>query len=410
MDKNYKHVKEVEYIDKIDIYTFLRDGSGNKEVYDQELYNNVQDNLAPGEIYTYKALCETLHQERYGGNQKKSQLKELARYFDFEYDKDRKRYIIKEIYTIPQDPRSKSPANTKYADHIRVLLLSYLVKQKTCNPEGAVYISLQNLYKALGIVNQQYIEMKKPGNDKKLRDGIRKELEAKVESKDRSYDVVNLQDKTLKYYVDNFYYRCGSKFSSIVKYVLNKLDNQNYIRYYQIYILYKEEHDFKGKPITKCTHSTDVETEDILAIERQIMDEFGFKNDQDIWFGGRTVEYWDRVLEEVQGIYPDVCRLYRYYKIIGNLNNLLKALSQEQETEEMRMLNDKIIYFLNTQAENNMYKSFEESDPKKWLSNRYLDAQYYLSDKLIKIKDKRTTSIESEIFTEDELEFFNGLQ
>ena len=365
--------------EKIDIYALLKKGTEK----DEELFNNAQK-MSKGEILTYKELCEILNQKRVGGNQKTSQLKEFSRFFDFEYDKDIKRYVIKEIYSSPLPQRFKSPANTKYADHIKVLLLSYLLKHKNANPGGAVYISYQRLYKALGIVNQQYIEMQRPEKKKVLKESIRQDLEGK------EYNIINLEDKTLSYYINNFYYRCGSKFSSIINTVLDTLENQNYITHSKSYGLYKAELN-EDNEIINITYenSTDIETEDLLDVEREIMDEFGFKNDQDIWYGGKTEEYWERVLEEAQTLYPEIHKLYRCHKIIGTKNNLLKALSRTEETDEMHELNKKIIDFIDKQAENNMYKSIEENpeDNNKHLSNRYVSAQKYLSNKLIKIKD-----------------------
>lgn len=358
--------------EKIDIYALLSKGTEK----DEELYVNAQ-NLKEGE-FTYKEICEILHQKRVGGNQKASQLKEFARFFDFEYNKGIKRYVIKEIYPSPLPPKSKSPVNTKYADHIKVLLLSYLLKHKNTN-SGAIYISYQRLYTALGIVNQQYIDMQRPEKKKVLKESIKKELEEK------KHNINNIEDTTLNYYIKNFYYRCGSKFSSIINTVLDTLENQNYITHSKAYVLYKADFNGYNEVINiRYENSTDTETEYILNIEREIMDEFGFKNDQDIWYGGRTEEYWKRVIEEVQEIYPEIQKLYRCHKIIGTKNNILKALSRTEETEEMRELNKKIIEFIDKQAENNMYKSI---DSEIRLSNRYVDAQKYLSDRLIKIKD-----------------------
>ena len=154
----------------------------------------------------------------------------------------------------------------------------------------------------------------------------------------------------------------------------------------KVYLLYKK---YNEEDYICYEYSTDEEAADLLEIERAIMDEFGFEDEQDIWYGGRTVEYWTRVLEQVREIYPEIQKLYKYHKIIGTKNNILKALSREQETEEMHQLNEKIIDFIDRQAENNMYKSIEDNpyDHSKRLSERYVDAQKYLSDKLIKIKD-----------------------
>ena len=71
--------------------------------YNKVIFQNAH-NLGIGEVLSYKQICETLHQDRYGGNQKKAQLKEFLRYFDFEYDKEIKKYLIKEVYDEPLPP------------------------------------------------------------------------------------------------------------------------------------------------------------------------------------------------------------------------------------------------------------------------------------------------------------------
>ena len=65
------------------------------------IQNNAKK-LIIGELITYKDLCEVLQQPYYkGGNQKKSQLVEFSRFFDFEV-KDRK-ILIKEVYDEPKE-------------------------------------------------------------------------------------------------------------------------------------------------------------------------------------------------------------------------------------------------------------------------------------------------------------------
>ena len=82
--------------------------------------------------------------------------------------------------------------------------------------EGAIYISSQYLDKALGMVNNQYIEMKKIDRKEELRASLRKELEDKNKDKVLFY----VEDKTLNFYIKNFYDRCRSKFSDDCKLLL----------------------------------------------------------------------------------------------------------------------------------------------------------------------------------------------
>ena len=211
-----------------------------------------------------------------------------------------------------------------------------------------------------------------------------------LEEKNKEKILFNIEDKTLNYYIKNFYDRCRSKFSSIIESSLKSLDKQNYLTHCKAYNIYEKIFDEEGKDTGKSKHvghSSDVETSDFLTIEVEIMKEFGFKTDQDIWFGGRTEEYWNKVNEEVQILYPEISHIYRCHKIICSKENALKALSQEQVSKEKFELNKKILNYIDTQAENNVGRSVEKNpdDETKHLSSRYVDAQKYLSDKLIKI-------------------------
>lgn len=358
--------------------------------YDIVLYEAIHKKLKK-KNYTYKELCDILDQTPVAGNQKKRHLKELCRYMDLEYNKKTKKYKINEKYKTPLPPYPTDPSNTVYAKHVKTLLLNYLLKHQEESP-GVMYISSEKLYRTLGMINSRYIECKKD-NKKKLKDELIVEL---VVNKD--YALESLHEDTVKYYIDDFYFRSGSKISTILKNALDTLENQNYLTHSRAYRLYK----YNEYP----TYSTDVEIEDIMEIERSVMDEFGFKHDKDIWFSSRKHEYWKKVLELVQEIYPDICGLYRCHKIISSKKNIQSALSREEETQEMHELNQKILSFINKQADKKVYEC-KEDDYTKRLSNRYLDAQYYLSDRLIKIKDRRSSvEFTDALLTKEELELF----
>lgn len=365
----------------------IRDALLNKGwEFNEDLYDKVQNDINKEE-YTYKELCEVLGQERYGGNQKAAQIKEFNRYMECEYNKDKKKFIIGRKYDTPLPSLNNLPANTLYAQHIKIILLSYLLRHENSNPDGAIYISSQNLYIALGLVNRQYIEYLRKDKKKELRDGLLNELKIKSLEEDRIYSVDNIGDKTLNFYIKDFYDRCRSKFSSIIDTALDTLEKQNYITHSKAYHLYKRVLNENNEVIETYFggYSDNYETKDIMTIEREVMDEFGYVKDQDIWFGGRTEEYWDRVLELVQEIYPEIHALYRCHKILGTKTNILKALSKEEETAEMHVLNEKILNFIDEQAESKRIKSLNNEDKEKRLSRRYTDAQKYLSNKLIKI-------------------------
>ena len=342
--------------------------------YNQNLYDSIH--ALQKKFYTYKELTELLKQPHYnGGNQKKRQIKEFERYMDMEYNKKTKKFKIKEKYAVPLPPLSEDPSNTIYAKHVKTLLLNYLLRNQE---EGKpIYISSEKLYKALGMINNHYIEYKK-ADKKQLKNELKAEL---VINKNYSEDT--LQESTIKYYIDDFYSRSGSKIASLLKNSLDTLEKQGYLTSSRAYRIYR----YGENP----TYSTDAEIEDIMEIERTVMDEFGFETDKDIWFKGQKHEYWKQVLELAQKIDPDIYGLYRCHKIIGIKKNLQSALSREEESREMCELNQKILDFIDTQAENNMHKSYEKNpyDYTKQLSDRYVSAQKYLSSRLIKIRENK---------------------
>lgn len=349
------------------------EGADTKNHYNEEIYQKVQERIGIGEVLTYKQICETIDQPRYSGNQKKAQLKEFLRYMDFE--KVDRQYIIKDIYDVPLPPELKTPANSVYSKHIKIILLSYLLRQDLNSP---VYISTQKLYVALGMVNQSYIMMQK--SDQKAL--LRNELRVKCNFSDK------VEDKSLNFYIKHFYDRCRSKFSSIIKSSLESLKKQNYIDYCRAYHIYKRVLDVNNEVIEiyDGAYSTDEETADIMEIERSVMDAFGYQYESDIWFGD-TKHYFAEVTKKVQELYPEIHSIYRAHKIICTRPNVIKALSREQETQEMKQLNEKILNYIDNQAAQKYESTIIEDDYTKRYSQKYLDAQYYLSDRLIKIRD-----------------------
>lgn len=344
--------------------------------YDKILYDAIHKKLKK-KYYTYKELCDMLDQSPAEGNKKKRHIKELQRYMDLEYNKKTKKYKILQKYDTPLPPYPEEPSNAIYAKHAKTLLLNYILRHK--EDTGITYINAEKLYLALGMINSRYIEYKKD-NKKKLKDELTVEL---VINKEHSAD--KLPEKTLESYIDDFYNRSRSKLSTILKGALDTLQNQSYLTYSRAYKIYRY-----GKNVS---YSTDAEIKDINTIERAAMDEFGFKSEKDIWFSGKTREYWNRVLELVQEIDPDVYGLYRCYKIIGSEINIQKALSREEESKEMYELNQKILNFIDSQADKNVHKSTKQNpyNYTKQLSDRYIDAQKYLSSRLIKNKERKET-------------------
>ena len=108
-------------------------------------------NLKIGQVVkNYKELCALLGEEfKQGGDSRKAQLKEFARYF--EWEKSGQKFLITDIYDTPlpkEDGRNKG----KYVKCIEIILLNYLSKQK-----GYTYtLSKKKWWELLGMVNRKY--------------------------------------------------------------------------------------------------------------------------------------------------------------------------------------------------------------------------------------------------------------
>ena len=337
------------------------------------IQNNVKK-LTVGEVITYKELCEILQQPYYkGGNQKRSQLAEFSRFFDYE-NIDRK-ILIKEVYAEPKVKEYRYPANAIYAECIEKILMTYLSSQK----DYTTYISSQYLYWTLGMVNRDYIEMQRPDNKEVLRQDLRKNYEWTAE---------DVTDKSVNFYINDFYSRCRGKFADIIDSSLKSLQKRRLIEFSNVYHMYFEieENDCVIKKYD--TYSNDAETKDIMTIEREVLDLFGFENESEVWLHHVGKEYYKEITERAKELYPGLKGLYRCYKFLFDKNNIKNALTRDEENRKKKELNGKIIKFIDEQTEKNYLSTadVEYGEGFKY-TKKYEQAQYYLSNRLIKIKD-----------------------
>lgn len=328
--------------------------------------------LIIGKAITYKDLCSILEQPYYkGGNQKKSQLAEFARYIDFE--KVDRKLLIKGIYDEPKEKEYVYPANAIYAECIEKILMTYLSKQK----DYITYISSQYLYWTLGMVNRDYIEMQRPDNKKKLRQDLKDKFEWEA-----------IEDRSVNFYINDFYSRCRSKFADIIESSLKSLQKRRLIEFSNVYHMYYEEIE-DGKITKYSYYSNDAETKDIVAIEREVLDLFGFENESEVWLRHKSKEYYQEIVERAQVLYPGLKGVYRCYRFLFDRNNIKKALTRDEENMKKKELNDKVLTFINNQTEKNYLSTIdvEYGSGEFKYTRKYEQAQYYLSDRLIKIKD-----------------------
>lgn len=324
-----------------------------EEILEENLLRNLHK-LKPGET-SYKDLCNLLEQPYYTGNQKIKQLLNFERYFSFE--KSNRKLNIKEIYSTPKGKEYKYPANSLYIECIEKILLTYLSRQ-----DETVYISSQYLFLTLGMINYDYINMLRPDRKKKLKQDLK--------------DNINIEED-VSIYINDFYTRCRSKFSDILETSLKSLQKRRLIEYSTVYHMYYDIYDEYGNKLNEYNHySNDSEVKNLLAIEREVLDLYGLDNEGEVWLRHKNEEFYKEVTKRARKIYPGLKGIYKCYKFIFNQKHIEKAITRHEEKLKKKELNEKILTFIDNQAKRNYLGD----------SDNYLKAQFYLSDKLIKIQ------------------------
>lgn len=324
-------------------------------------------------ISNYRVLCALLGQPTKTGNSKKAQLDNFKRYFDWE--KSGQKFIITDIYDTPltKEDRRKLGNNSIYVQCIEVILLQYLSKQN----EYTRTFTKKNWWELLGIVNHKFGRI----SEKQL-----KELD---------YSITSFEIK-------HFYQRCNKKLEQILFSALNSLKNRKLVIYELQTVIV--EHDDGGKE--KYFLASDNDKKKILQIERHVLHNImGFEKMIQVFARFKQSEFYQKVNE----------LLYQYYgwnhyfkqiKIIYTPEDIREALPKAKLDLQKELLNQKVIDFLNTNAQEvykkkneeykeNCKKYFEdwwgekECSSKPWkIPDTYLTAQKILTNELIRIGHK----------------------
>ena len=310
----------------------------------------VAKNLIIGDILSYKELCNKLNQPIYGGNQKKYQLKEFKRYFDFE--NVNRKIIITDIYKNPSIEEAK---NAIYVKYIECVLLDYLSKQK----DYKIYISRTRLWLLLGVITENYVQYNKN----------REELK-------------NIDEKMTDFEINDFFKRCNNNFPKIIDSSLNSLQRRCLIKYSKPYMIVEKD---KNENLI-YREATDLEISYILKVKRKVMKQFNVEIEIQIYWNGQEEEYYDvlnKIFKEEQGWEG----IYTCYKIVYDQENALEAFSKDAVKLCKLILNEKVIKRMNTQANNLALEKMCSSDKNFQYPKCYPDMQSILSDKLLKLED-----------------------
>lgn len=350
------------------------------------------DNLKEGMIIkNYKEMCKILDEPMKTGNSKKAQLKEWQRYFS--YEKQNYSFIIKKIYELPLPPNNNI---TNYIPLIEKLILHYIVAESENN---ILYIPKGRLLKLLKMINNEYSIMKYRKMQLSKQYNIPKET---------IIDFYNTSDDLLE---RNIVTALNSlKNQSLIKwnYVYSVVEVQKYDYYEKDDIYFKKEEVINNFGDTeykiegnlkhlKETHrrATDEETEYILKLQRELLEEWDIPDISTVIKYGKGKEFFDNIkqqLWEERGIsnyYDSFELIYNFEHIVKQYNKVDIFLLDETNKEILgKRLNKEIFNKLIENGKDRHRKALEGKGSFNMIeirkSKNYIEDTIKLTNKLIK--------------------------
>lgn len=178
-------------------------------------------------IKNYKEMCTILEEPILNGNSKRAQLKEWARYFD--YERDGHKYIIKEVYASPL-PEDFSN-NDIYSKYVQTILVKYLKES------GKGEFTMTQLLRLCGFVNENW-------ND--------------VTALNRYIDIQNISFAKAMYYYNQLYCHVYSYCTKAITRCLNRLSVRGFLNWNKVLYIQigKEKHMATKEEIQKYLNIT----------------------------------------------------------------------------------------------------------------------------------------------------------
>lgn len=205
------------------------------------------------EIKNYNQLCNILDIPIKSGNNRKNQIKDFDRYF--EYERQGHKYIITCVYDEPLTKYSRSVL----ANYIESLVLNMLV-DKYRQGENYILLSKNQIYQALALTNNNYIKHT-PQRDKLNSNSV--------------MDILEVNQNDLEY----FYTNTNSKFKGMLATALKDLENKFIVKYTEPTIMCVGWHESQ---YSKVIEANTEETNLITKHEEIVSKEMGYTSYDDI--------------------------------------------------------------------------------------------------------------------------------
>lgn len=314
-------------------------------------------------IKNYKELCALLGEKEHGGDSRKAQLKEFARYF--EWEKSGQKFLITDIYDTPlpkEDGRNKG----KYVKCIEIVLLNYLSKQKgyTCT------LSKKKWWELLGMINRKY-------------DNVSQE------------ELLEINPVITKFEIRHYYQRCNKKLEEILFSALRSLSSRKLIDWEIETVIVTQNQEKQHYRV-----ANEFEKKMILRAERYVLHKIMHLEKMFNVFAKQKQDEFYRLVNELleNSLDKDWQYYYKRVKIIYNHDQVVEAIPDLEAELRKLELNDKVVNALNEHAEENYRKNGEKLFEKivneedisgEWkMPDTYVMAQKLLTDELIRLGHK----------------------
>lgn len=341
------------------------------------------ENISIGQTFKnlkdfFQALGMELPQ---GGKERIRKIEDVARHIKWEKGKGRQ-IVIVEIYSTPivkEDKRTKGN-NNKYAQHALPLIFSFLIKRSVTKGLDKI-IFANELFREMGIVNDDYLHTKSSQKNYAKNSGHK----------------MNLSD--LKYFVD----RTSAKNYRVLESALNNMKSS--------LISWEKRHEIQEKGSRGEWETVSKEEEKVIRdLKKDVLEAMEESNEYQVRIHGRLEEYHAKVKAEIRKEFgwADIRNGYLIQFHSSIVKSPKESLLEKAElTQHQRTLNDLIIEFTNSKAQefyNKKKKAFKNSgsawgEPSKMdkMDNRkalkairnFVERQTLLAELFIRLPQKK---------------------
>lgn len=338
------------------------------------------ENLHEGQIIkNYKELCKILEIEEKPGKSRQLQHNHFNQYF--EYKKEGHKYIINKIYKNVENKIKRGGNNRLFVDDFRNLIISILHN----NRSETMLISKGMLYKTMNLVNENYLLG---------RNNMTKLSEITEIPQTSIYDFYDYNSVKLKDTVERNLKHCRNRSLLIYENVMCVAIQEALIAYNELDKPILDEH---GRVVSESRltyrEATKQEKQVILKYEKEVKNENGWKDNQEIFLKGKWKYFKQQVENKLIQANTNIKFYYEAYRITWNNKDIdeeyKKSCSEISSIEIKNNIN------------HNMVESIKKSTMKrhnKACLESGLELNHFKQDKLFQ-QEKIDYVIEQEQLT-----------